>query len=61
MTAIAAVIFIEKVVPHGEGASRVFAVALVALGIWIAVAPDSVPWLTTPGGPMMSHMMKMEK
>jgi hypothetical protein len=28
----------------------VFAVALVALGIWVAVSPASVPGLTEPGG-----------
>jgi len=27
----------------------VFAVALVALGIWVAVSPASVPGLTEPG------------
>jgi hypothetical protein len=28
----------------------VFALALVGLGIWIALAPGSVPFLTQPGG-----------
>jgi hypothetical protein len=32
-----------------------FAVALVGLGIWVAAAPSSVPWLVQPdkGGPGM--------
>jgi predicted metal-binding membrane protein len=48
MAVIAAVIFVEKVVPHGNRLSRLFAVAFVALGIWIAAAPSSVPGLTEP-------------
>jgi len=48
MAVIAAVIFAEKVVPHGNRLSRVFAVGFVALGIWIAAAPSSVPGLTEP-------------
>jgi len=35
----------------------VFAVALVALGIWVALSPGSVPGLTEPGGRM--HSMEM--
>jgi predicted metal-binding membrane protein len=48
MTAVAAVIFAEKVVPHGERVARGVALGLVALGVWIAVAPDTVPQLTDP-------------
>ena len=51
MAVVAAVIFAEKVVPYGLRLSRVFAVALVALGIWIAAAPGSVPGLTDPDAP----------
>jgi len=45
------VIFAEKVLPYGLRLERVFAVALVALGIWIAAAPGSVPGLTDPDAP----------
>jgi hypothetical protein len=34
----------------------VFAVALVALGIWVAVSPASVPGLTEPGGSSSMEM-----
>jgi predicted metal-binding membrane protein len=46
MTVIAAVIFAEKVVSYGNRLSRLFGVGFVALGIWIAAAPSSVPGLT---------------
>jgi predicted metal-binding membrane protein len=47
---VAAVIFAEKVLPVGERVAQAVALALVAAGIWVAVAPASVPGLTTPGG-----------
>jgi predicted metal-binding membrane protein len=50
MTAIAAVIFAEKVFVFGAGIRRPLAVALVVLGVWVAVAPASVPALVQPGG-----------
>src|SRR5438270_8581371 len=50
MAMVAAVIFVEKVLPHGPGLSRLFALALVALGIWVAVSPATVPALTQPDG-----------
>jgi len=49
MAIVAGVILVEKLAPQGERLSRVFAVALVALGIWVAAAPGSVPGLTQPG------------
>jgi predicted metal-binding membrane protein len=52
MALIAAAIFIEKVLPNGERASRAFAVALIGLGIWVAVAPGTVPFLGDPDMPM---------
>jgi hypothetical protein len=52
MLVVAAVIFAEKVLPIGERIVQVVAVALVVAGIWVAVAPASVPGLTTPGGGM---------
>ena len=54
MAAIAGVIFAEKVLPHGMRLTRLFAVAFIALGIWIAASPGSVPGLTDPGsGPAL--------
>jgi predicted metal-binding membrane protein len=56
MAAITAVIFLEKVLASGSRLTRPVAVALVALGIWVAVAPASVPALVQPGrAPMMMH------
>jgi predicted metal-binding membrane protein len=49
MAVVAVAIFAEKVLPHGTRLAPVFAVALVALGIWVAVSPGSVPELTEPG------------
>jgi predicted metal-binding membrane protein len=51
MAVVAAVIFAEKLLPYGLRLSRVFAVGLVALGIWVAAAPGSVPGLTDPDAP----------
>ena len=48
MALVAAVVFAEKVVPGGERFSKGIALALVALGVWVAVAPGSVPGLTEP-------------
>ena len=50
MAVVALAIFVEKVVPRGPRFAPAFAVALVALGIWVAVSPASVPGLTEPGG-----------
>ena len=47
MAVVAAAILIEKALPGGAAFARVLAVALVALGIWIA-SPGSVPGLTQP-------------
>ena len=57
MAVVAAVIFAEKVLPHGVRLSLVVGPALVALGIWAAVSPASVPRLTEPDG---SPSMRME-
>jgi predicted metal-binding membrane protein len=57
MAVIAGVIFAEKVFPFGARLTRLFAVAFVVLGIWIAAAPGSVPGLTNPGSaPAMQQM-----
>jgi len=59
MAVIAGVIFAEKVFPYGFRLTRVFAVAFVGLGIWIAASPGSVPGLTDPA--KAPSMMQMEK
>jgi predicted metal-binding membrane protein len=53
MAVVGVVIFAEKVLPHGAQLAGVFALALIALGIWVAVAPGSVPALTEPGSGSM--------
>jgi predicted metal-binding membrane protein len=50
MAVVAVAIFAEKVLPRGPRLPPAFAVALIALGIWVAVSPASVPGLTEPGG-----------
>lgn len=45
---VAASIFAEKVLPRGLALARVLAVALVALGLLVALAPGHVPELTQP-------------
>jgi predicted metal-binding membrane protein len=48
MVVVAAIIFAEKVTPVGARLSRGLAVAFVVFGIWVALAPGSVPGLTQP-------------
>ena len=48
MVVIAGVIFAEKVLPSGLRLSRIVGIALVVLGLWVAVSPGSVPMLTEP-------------
>ena len=57
MLVIAAVIFVEKVLPNGPRLTRAVGVGLIALGLWVAVSPSSVPMLTEPGH---SPSMEME-
>jgi predicted metal-binding membrane protein len=45
MAVVAAAIFAEKVLTQGPRLTRVFAFALLALGIWVAVSPATVPGL----------------
>ena len=49
MAVIAAIIFVEKVLPFGTQATWAVAAALAALGVWIMVDASSVPGLTQPG------------
>jgi predicted metal-binding membrane protein len=59
MAVVAAVIFVQKVLPLGAATRGGLAVVLVGLGIWIAAAPGSVPGLRQPdaagGMSMMSR------
>ena len=58
---IAAVaILIEKVLPGGPAFARLLALALVALGIWMALSPGSVPGLTQPGAAHMPMSAQMD-
>jgi predicted metal-binding membrane protein len=54
MAVVAAAIFAEKVLPFGDRVAPVLAVALVALGVWVAVDPGSVPGLVVPGSMPMN-------
>ena len=49
MVVVAAIVFAEKVLPIGEQVAKVFAVALIVFGIWVALAPGTVPGLNRPG------------
>jgi predicted metal-binding membrane protein len=57
MAMIAGVIFAEKVLPAGDRLAPIIAVAVVALGIWVAASPSTVPGLhvSSPNESMM-HM-----
>jgi predicted metal-binding membrane protein len=57
MVVVAGVIFAEKVLPHGPRLTRPVALALLALGIWVAFSPATVPGLTEPG---MSPSMEVQ-
>ena len=55
MALVGAVIFAEKVLPLGARLAGLVALGLIALGVWIAIAPGHVPGLTQPGtAPAMS-------
>ena len=49
MALVAALVLVEKVLPRGERLAAAVAAVLLALGVWTAVGPSSVPWLTSPG------------
>jgi predicted metal-binding membrane protein len=57
MAAVAAVVFIEKLLPIGPRARTVLAAALIALGIWLAAAPSGVPGLHQPDADPAMEMM----
>lgn len=52
MVVVTAVVFAQKVPPFGARLHLPLALALVGLGVWIAVDPGSVPGLTVPTGSM---------
>jgi predicted metal-binding membrane protein len=49
MLVVAAIVLAEKVLPLGEQFAGALAVVLIGLGVWVALAPGSVPGLTRPG------------
>jgi predicted metal-binding membrane protein len=59
MVVVAAIIFAEKVTPIGARLSRALAIAFVLFGIWMALAPGSIPGLTQPDEDSPG-MMQME-
>jgi len=56
MGVVAALIFAQKALSYGDRLTRVFAVAFIATGIWVAVAPGTVPGLTEPGSTSNTKM-----
>ena len=59
MAVIAGVIFAEKAIPAGWRLTRPLALVFVALGIWVMVAPSSVPGLTQPASGSNGKQMNM--
>ena len=57
MAVVAVAIFAEKALGAGLRLAPAVAVALVALGIWVAVSPSTVPGLTDPMSPPAMRMM----
>jgi predicted metal-binding membrane protein len=49
MAVVAALIFAEKLLPFGARLQYVLAACFLALGVWVATSPASVPGLTEPG------------
>jgi predicted metal-binding membrane protein len=58
MAAVAALILAEKATAFGHHLTKPMAVGFVALGIWIAAAPGSVPALTEPGSAKAERAME---
>jgi predicted metal-binding membrane protein len=57
MAVVAGAIFVEKVLPHGVRLSRAIALALIVVGVWVALSPGSLPGLTEPErSPMRMEM-----
>ena len=61
MAFVAALIAVEKLAPWRVAANRAIAVALLAIGIGLAAAPDRVPGVVVPGSPEANaSMMRMQ-
>jgi predicted metal-binding membrane protein len=60
MAVVAAVIFVQKILPRADRVAVPLAVAFVGFGIWVAAAPDHVPGLTRPGSAPAMHMDRMK-
>jgi predicted metal-binding membrane protein len=58
MAVVAALIFVQKALPFGLRATPVFAIAFLALGLWVALSPASVPGLKQPGQMQMQMPMR---
>jgi predicted metal-binding membrane protein len=56
MGIVTALIFAQKVLPYGDRAQPLLVVALVALGLWVALDPASVPLLHVPAPAMPTTM-----
>ncbi|SES49516.1 Predicted metal-binding membrane protein [Pedococcus cremeus] len=54
MAVVAGIIAVEKTLPWGRGATYATAVLLLVLAVLLLAAPQMLPGLTIPGGPMMS-------
>lgn len=52
MGVVAVAILVEKALPRGESFAHVLAIALVALGVWVAASPATVPGLKQPPAKM---------
>ena len=48
MAIVTGFVFVQKVLPANVFADRAFACALIACGLWVALAPGTVPGLVTP-------------
>ena len=56
MALVAALIFAQKLLPFGQRLPYAFALGFMALGLWVAFAPGSVPKLTQPNAPAVRMM-----
>ncbi len=57
MAVVAGLIAFEKTIPSRRAASYGTAALLLALGVLVLVAPDVIPWFTTPASGSMTEMM----
>jgi predicted metal-binding membrane protein len=58
MVFVAAIIAAERLMPSRRTATHAVAVALLTLGLGVALAPSSVPGLTLPGSSAARHAME---